>query len=39
MLKHTTIEISWLLIHLKRDKAGCSDVVSAHHCERLSTEA
>ena len=37
-LKHRTIEISWLLIHLKRDKAGCGEVMSANQCERLFTE-
>ena len=30
MQKHSTIEITWLLIHLKRDKAGCREVVSAN---------
>ena len=36
MLKYSTIEISWLLSHLKRDKAGYRD---ANQHERLSTEA
>ena len=39
MLKHSKIELSWLLSHLKRDKAGCREIMSANQRERLSTEA
>ena len=34
-LKHSMIELSWLLSHLKRDKAGCGEVISTNQCERL----
>ena len=38
MLKHSAIELSWLLSHLKRDKADCREVASVNQRERLATE-